>query len=232
MGSVPVGMKDKIAEAKRIYFSKEFGQNWREIQGLTDGDIKAPVPALKSRIMRSEEGSPLALFDAVLEELSAKWTASASCPVNADWHHFVVPGVLIAALRNVGYDFSDRDVDEAMARGERFGGGSCGFAGTCGGAYGAGIVASIVNKTTPLHDEERSENMVFVAKVLEEIARYPRRCCKRSSYIAMERVTDYLREKGYDKISFVRPVCRWSSMNEMCLGEKCPYNENFADSER
>ena len=34
-----------------------------------------------------------------------------------DWHHFVVPGVLIASLRNLGYEFGNRDVEEAMSRG-------------------------------------------------------------------------------------------------------------------
>ena len=221
-------MNEKMETAKKNYFSKDFRQAMRAIQGLTDEDIQAPVPALKDRILKSTETSPLALFEAVLDELNSRWAASPSCPVNADWHHFIVPGVLIASLRNLGYDFGDRDVEEAMARGERFGGGSCGFAGTCGGAYGAGIVASLVGRTTPLHDEERSENMALVADVLKEIAQYPRRCCKRSSYIALERATNYLRAKGYEKLGAARPVCRWSPKNKMCLGLKCPFHVNPA----
>jgi len=110
-------MNEKMEAAKKQCFPKDFRRIMRALQGLTEEDIQAPVPAMKERILKSTETSPLELFEAVFDEVNSGWRASPSCPVNVDRRHFVVPGVLIASLRNLGYEFGDRDVEEAMSRG-------------------------------------------------------------------------------------------------------------------
>ncbi len=217
-------MKEKVEEAKKIYFMKEFKVFMRSMQGLTDDDFEKPVPTIKKKILESKEIEPFEMFERVMREVVSEWQKSAPLPVNTEWHHFLVPGIIITALKNAGYSFVDKDVEEAISRGEKLSGGSCGFAGSCGGAYSMGIVGSIINKTNPLHEEKRSEIMNLVADTLKEIAKYPRRCCKRSSYISIQKIVKYLRDTGYDKIPYRDNIkCQWSSQNKMCFGIKCPY---------
>lgn len=215
--------KEKIQEARKIYYMEGFRAFMRKMQGLTDEDFQAPVPRLKEKIMKAPEKDPLEMFERVMNEVESEWDRPAPLPVNSEWHHFVVPGVIMGALRNNGYPVADREVEEAIKRGQKFAGGSCGFMGVCGGANSFGIVLSLIKKTNPLHDEARSENLCLVGEVLKEISRYPRRCCKRSSYIAMEKAVANLRANGFERLPISRVVCRWSPKNKMCLGVKCPY---------
>jgi hypothetical protein len=216
-------MKEKMEEAKKIYFMKDLRSFMRNLQGLTDDDFSAPVPEIKRKILDSKEIDPLEMFERIMREIISEWKKPVPVPVNSDWHHFMIPGILIASLRNCGYSLTDRDVEEAILRGEKFTGGSCGFAGTCGGAYSVGIVLSIVKKINPLYDDERSEIMRIVAETLNDISKYPRRCCKRSSYMAIQKAVKYLNANGFDKIPYREIKCSWSAQNKMCLGNKCLY---------
>ena len=220
-------MKEKMDEAKKIYYMKEFRSFMRSIQGLTDEDFEEPVPGIRRKILESKEIDPLEIFERIMKELVSEWQKTSPLPVNTEWHHFIVPGVVMASLRNAGYPITDKDIAEAITRGEKFAGGSCGFMGTCGGAYSVGIIASVINKTNPLHDEKRSEIMNVVSDTLKEIAKYPRRCCKRSSYMAIQKAAKYLRSIGFDKIPYRDTIkCSWSAQNKMCLGNKCLYFNN------
>ena len=215
--------KEKMQEAKKIYYMEEFRAFMRKMQGLTDEDFQAPVARIIEKIMKASEKDPLEIFERIMAEVESEWNRSTPLPVNSEWHHFIVPGVIMSALRNSGCPVTDRDVEEAIKRGQKFAGGSCGFMGVCGGANSFGIVLSLLKKTNPLHDEARSENLRLVAEVLKEISRYPRRCCKRSSYIAIEKAVAHLRTNGFERLPVSKVVCRWSPKNKMCLGIKCPY---------
>ncbi len=218
--------KEKMQEAKKIYYMEEFRAFMRRMQGLTDEDFQGPVPRIKEKILKAQEKDPLEMLERIMSEVESEWDRPAPLPVNSEWHHFIVPGVIMSALRNCGYPFIDCDVEEAMKRGQKFAGGSCGFMGVCGGANSFGIVLSLLKKTNPLHDEARSENLRLVGEVLQEISRYPRRCCKRSSFIAIEKSVAYLRANGFERLPVSTIVCRWSPKNKMCLGLKCPYFPN------
>jgi len=216
-------MKEKLKEAKDIYFMDDFRAYMRKLHSLTDADFKKHVPGIKEHILKSPEKDPVTLFEKIFDDLMKKWEAPSPLPVSADWHHFIVPGVVMAALRNNGYSITDQEINEAMSRGERLAGGSCGFMGTCGGAYSVGIIASMVKKVTPLHDAERSEVMRLVSETLTEISRYERRCCKRSSYLSIQKAVKFLQGFGFEKIPYSEIDCRWSPQNKMCLGKKCLY---------
>jgi len=220
---VEKSFKEKMDDAKKIYFEKEFRAHMRGMQGFTDEDFEKAAPIIKKKVLEAEEKDPFDMFERILKELTAEWKKP-TFPVHADWHHYLVPGVILAAMRNCEYEITDKDIIEAMYRGENFPGGSCGFAGTCGGAFSVGAVLSIVNKTTPLHEDERAASMQAVIETLDEIAKYPRRCCKRSSYAALEKAVEFLNTIGYDKISVGKITCSWSAGNKMCLGMKCPYH--------
>jgi len=140
------------------------------------------------------------IFEGVIEKIKESWKKE-KFPVHADWHHYIVPGAVLVALRNAGYPVSDKDIEEGLRRGINFPGGSCGFAGCCGGAYSAGIVLSIIKKTNPISTKERPEIMLLVIDTLNEISKYPARCCKRSSYAALQKITEYLNSRDYTNIS-------------------------------
>ena len=224
-------MKEKLAEAKKIYFMDDFKKFMRKMQGLTDDDFKKPVPRIIEKILKADETDPLKMFERIMREIDSEWEGASPLPVNSVWHHFIVPGVIMTALRNSGYEIDDRDIEEAISRGQKFVGGSCGFMGTCGGAYSVGIVASMIKKTNPLHDEERSENLHLVAETLMDISKYPRRCCKRSSYMAIEKAVEFLRSHGFEKITSREIMCPWSPQNKMCLGVTCLYFPKKGDQE-
>jgi len=215
--------KEVIERAKQIHFLDDFRAFMRGSQGLSDEDFNKPVPRIEQLILESKEKDPVVIFYDIMDQAQKEWEAPVPLPVNNDWHHFIVPGVILAAMRNNGYGVTDKDIREGMHRGRSFCGGSCGFAGTCGGAYGVGIVASLINRTTPLHDEERIEAMELVAETLRKIAKHARRCCKRSSFTAIESVVEYLAHKGYP-LPLSRIRCNFSTRNRMCLGVRCPYH--------
>ena len=216
-------MKESIETAKQLYCMDEFRGFMRKMQGLSDDDFNKPIPEIKNYIVNSKEKDPAKMFFEVFDWISEMWTANASVPVNNEWHHFVVPGVILSSLRNNGHNISERDIEEGMTRGQKFAGGSCGFMGTCGGAYSVGIIASVVKKITPLHDEERTKILRLVADTLTDISVVGRRCCKRSSYIALEHSIKYLILEGYT-LPLNTIECRFSSENKMCAGIKCPYH--------
>lgn len=218
-----MSQKEMIAKTREIYYMDEFRAFMRKMQGATDEDFKQPVESIKESILASRETDPLEMFFSVFEKAEQAWTATETLPVNIEWHHFIVPGVILTALRNNGYPVSDADIMEAMKRGDKFAGGSCGFMGTCGGAYSVGIVGSLIKKTNPLHDEGRREIMHAAAGALQKIAEVGRRCCKRSSYAAFEAAGAFLSENGYN-LTISEIKCRYNTKNKMCAGSVCPYH--------
>jgi len=219
-----------LEKAKKIYYMDDFRSFMREMQNLTDEDFDQPIHAIKSMILESRKINPMELFFNIFESIGEHWIPKKPVPVNNHWHHFIVPGSILTSMRNNGYDITNDDIKEGMIRGQKLSGGSCGFMGMCGGAYSVGIIASIVNKTNPLHDEKRSHIFRIVSNVLIEISEIGMRCCKRSSYIAIRNSVDYLSTIGYplplDKIE-----CRFLQKNPLCYGKSCPYHPktNAAD---
>ncbi len=209
---------------KKIYHWDEFRDTVLKLQGLSDEDLKRLSLNMKKLIMNSTEKDPIQMFLDIIEQSEQQWSATDSFPLHGDWHHLLVPGVILAALRNNGYEISNKDVAEGIQRGAqaRI---SCGFTGVCGGANSIGSVAAVIKKTTPLHDDERQELMFKAAEVLQYIAQVKRRCCKRSSYITLKKTIKYLKENNY--ILPDREItCSYSQKNSMCAKEQCPFYQH------
>ena len=132
-------------------------------------------------------------------------------------------------MRNNGYEITDRDIEEGMIRGSKLAAHSCGFTGISGAAHSVGIVASIINRITPMHDE-RGNILAVDAHTLVDISKFGRRCCKRSNLNGIENAVKYLSSQGYilplDKIE-----CKFFSANSECSGEECPYYPKQAAGE-
>jgi hypothetical protein len=215
--------KEGLERAKKIYYRAEHQDYMRNRRGVSKQDLQELVLKMKDLIMSSTEKNPVQMFFDIVGQLE-KWKTGVSVPIHGEWHHFLVPGVLLSSLRNNGYEINDRDIKEGIQRGEQARV-SCGFTGVCGGANSVGIVAALVKKVTPLHDEERQELMQKTARVLQKISQIKRRCCKRSSYIALEDAIEYL-----SGINCILPwsniTCPFSPQNSMCAKELCPYYEH------
>jgi hypothetical protein len=216
-------MKEMMKKSESLYYAKDFREFMRSMQQCTDEDFKEKVPEIKEMITNSNETNPLLMFEMVMSAVEQSWDKPTPLPTNNEYHHFVIPGVIIASLKNLGYAFTTKDIEEGLTRGEKFAGGSCGFAGICGGANSFGIVLSIVNKTNPIHDHNRSEIMRLTADVLSKISNYERRCCKRSSYQAFESTVAYLQSNGFPDIAIGKVECQWNTKNKTCMGNRCPY---------
>jgi hypothetical protein len=52
-------MKEKMADAKRIYFVDEFRAHMRGLQGFVDEDFSRVSPLIKERIFKSKETDPI-----------------------------------------------------------------------------------------------------------------------------------------------------------------------------
>ncbi|MGB9627138.1 MAG: DUF5714 domain-containing protein [Thermodesulfobacteriota bacterium] len=210
-----------IAEAKKIYFRSQFMQFLREARGIKEDDLKKLVKEMKGLILSLYEPNPYTLLFNVLKKCEEIWPPHVSMPIHGEWHHILVPGVVLTAMRNNHYPISDQDIMEGIERGE-MGKVSCGFSGTCGAANGVGIVAAIVKKSTPHHDEERQEIMQLVANSQQEISQIMRRCCKRSTYIGIQCAVNYLDRQGYS-LQTEEFKCPYSPKNSRCARKQCPY---------
>jgi len=217
-----------LEEMKEKSYYSDFMKVALEKMGVVPDDIKAFMPIVMKKVVESKEKDPVLMLERILEELRGEWTASENIPLHGPWHHIMVPGVIVAALRNNGNGFTDEDVKEALKRGTMIPGGTCGFHGTCGAAVGLGIAISIVTRSTPYHDDERSMAMEAVKRSLDKIGRLGGpRCCRLSAYAALEVAGKYLEEKGYNlPISKRVGLCPIADINKQCHGPRCRYYPN------
>lgn len=196
-----------------------------EFDNLTMEDYGKFMPKVLLIILQQTSKVPVELFESVIAKLSEVWTASDILPFHGPWHHGIVPAVLIMALKNNNYDFTEKDVKEAFMRGLKIPAGGCGFCGTCGGGSGVGIMASIVGKATPFHDKERSEGFEASVSALQRIGKLGGpRCCRLSAYVAIEQGIKYLKKKELplpEQKMIGR--CNVYELNAQCHRERCPY---------
>jgi len=196
-----------------------------EFDNLTMDDYMEFMPKVLPIILQQTTKVSVELFEKVISKLSDIWTASDELPFHGPWHHGIVPAVLIMALKNNNYDFTEKDVKEAFIRGLKIPAGGCGFCGTCGGGSGVGIVASIVQKATPFHDKERAEGFEAAVSAQKRIGKLGGpRCCRLSAYVAIEQGIKYLAKKGYllpEQKMIGR--CNVYDLNAQCHGNRCPY---------
>ena len=208
-------------EAKKTPYWDDYHAITNQIKGISDEDLNNIAPAIKQFILTSRENDPLILFYAVFDEVESVWRLNVPFPIGGGFHHYIVPGVVLACLRNSGYEITDRDIEEGMKRGAMLAPHSCGFTGISGAAHGIGIVASIANKITPMHDE-RGGILAVAADTLTEISKFQRRCCKRSNLTGIKNAVKYLSSQGYT-LPLDTIECRFFSGNSECSGEECPY---------
>ncbi len=147
-----------------------------------------------------------------------------SIPLHGPQYHALVPGVLLACLRNTGQPITREQLRSAIQRGGEVSGGSCGFMGICGAAAGVGIAFSVLLEATPLKASPRQTVQKIVQKVLAAIAGHEAaRCCQRDCWIALQCGFTIARELWDLDLPHVEPfACSQASRNKECLGVSCP----------
>ncbi|TFF97577.1 MAG: hypothetical protein EU547_03900 [Promethearchaeota archaeon] len=215
----------QFKKAKEFSYYDDFMEKVLDFDNLSMEDYKEFMPKVLPIILNQNEKNPIILFENVIEQLRDEWKASENLPFHGPWHHGIVPAVIIAALKNAGYEFSDKDIKEAFQRGLMIPAGGCGFCGTCGGGSGLGIAISIVEKSTPFHDNARSSAFKAAIKANERIGKLGGpRCCRLSAYTALKQALRILENKGYElPETKVIGRCKVWELNAQCHKERCPY---------
>lgn len=157
---------------------------------------------------------------AILEQVMA----NPSVPMHGPEHHIMVPGIILAAIRNSGYPLPHRAIEKALDRASKVPGGWCGLYGDCGAGVGLGIAISVLTSATPLSGEERSLAIGGTSFALARMVDDQPRCCKRAARIAIEAAVDYLRER----MDIILPKaerlrCVYTDRNKQCPKDDCPF---------
>jgi MoaA/NifB/PqqE/SkfB family radical SAM enzyme/SAM-dependent methyltransferase len=162
------------------------------------------------------ETDPISLFQEIRRH--------PSIPLHGPQYHALVPGVLLACLRNAGQPVTGKILHAAIQRGGEVSGGSCGFMGICGAATGVGITFSVLLEATPLKSAARQTVQNIVQQVLAEIAGYEAaRCCQRDCWIALRSGMRLARDLFALDLPGVEPfACSQMARNKECLGASCP----------
>ena len=216
---------DEFEQAKKIPYYDEFMKTCLEFDNLTMDDYVNFMAKILPIILTREEKEPIVLFEEVIEALRGQWTASAELPFHGPWHHAILPAVLITALRNNGYTFNEKDIREAFLRGAKIPAGACGFCGVCGAGTGLGIAISIVERSNPFRDSERTHAFEAATKANERIGKLGGpRCCRLSSYMSLGLAKPLLQELNLP-LPEAKLIgrCKIHSLNAQCHGQKCPY---------
>jgi MoaA/NifB/PqqE/SkfB family radical SAM enzyme/SAM-dependent methyltransferase len=145
-------------------------------------------------------------------------------PVHGPEHHALVPGIILAAYKNLGGAISPSTIQTGIQRGSQVAGGYCAFMGICGAAVGVGIAFGLILDANPLKPEERKVVQSATKEVLGEIAALrAARCCQRDSWIALKKAAEL------SQIFLPIPlraeaslVCRQQAKNAECMGADCP----------
>lgn len=173
-----------------------------------------------------------AIFGICLEETSKdpvliirKMMESPFCHMHGPEHHVMVGSALLTAYRNAGGDIDLKtSLEEMMKRGKAVPGGACGFWGACGAGISSGMFISIITKSTPLANGPWGLANRMTSKALEAIGSVGGpRCCKRDSYLSIGSAIDFVKENFGIEMQMSPIVCIHSSLNNQCIGSRCPF---------
>jgi hypothetical protein len=154
-----------------------------------------------------------------------KMMAMPFCHMHGPEHHVMVGAALLTAYKNAGGEIDLKEaLHEMYHRGTAVPGGACGFWGACGAGVSAGQFVAIATASTPLAAEPWGLSNQMTAKALDSIGKNGGpRCCKRDSYLAILAAIDFAAEHLHVEMERSTPVCTRSSLNNQCIGKRCPF---------
>jgi hypothetical protein len=180
---------------------------------------KAAIEVLREVLSATTSKDPAEIIEQVM--------AHPSVPMHGPEHHSIVPGAIVAAVRNNGYPLPESAVEKALERAAKVPGCWCGLYGDCGAAVGVGIAVSVITGATPLTGKERTLALAGTSFALSRMLDGQPRCCKRASRIAVEAATEFL-SSHLDIKLLQKPKtrCTYSLRNQQCARISCKYYDN------
>lgn len=143
-------------------------------------------------------------------------------------HHILDGACILVAYKNAGGDINlDEALNKLFSEGIRMPGAMCGLWGICGAITSVGAALAIIDKTGPLStDGTWGEHMQFTSMAIGELGKINGpRCCKRDAMIAFKNGILYINSYYIVKLETEDVKCVYSSMNEQCIKERCPFYE-------
>lgn len=145
-------------------------------------------------------------------------------PMHGPEHHALVAGIIVTSYLNTKGEKNEAMILEAIERGSRIAGGSCGYTGVCGAASGTGIGFAVILESSPVKPAARKMVQTIVHEVLGEIAKFEAaRCCQRDGWVALRKASEIsprflpFKLPGDHVIS-----CVLCGENSECIGDECP----------
>lgn len=178
------------------------------------GAFAAIIPEL----YKSREKNPLLILDSVMDLPSVH--------MHGPEHHVIVPLVLLTALRNNGGDISyDEAMREAYRRASKLPGGTCGFWGVCGAAAGAGIFASLLLGSSPLHKDAWPLPAAACLGYTCKACRDRRTSLLQANVQSGDRggKPGFCARQAARDMPLCKLGCKYTALNRECIGGDCPY---------
>lgn len=149
-------------------------------------------------------------------------------PMHCPYHHFILPAAILTQTA-LAEDKCDAELAQwleiAEERAKTVPAGFCGECGTCGSAVGIGLFIAIYTGATPKSVENWQWANEATGICLQKIAAYPGpRCCKRTSFLALQEGIPYINEKCGLRLTMDDEIqCKYHKINVDCIESKCPF---------
>ena len=144
-------------------------------------------------------------------------------------HHVLDGAAILTAYRNAGGAIDlEAALQSILQEGLRMPGAMCGLWGVCGAVTSIGAALSIIDGTGPLSaDGTWGNHMQFTSAALSELGKVNGpRCCKRDAMISFKNGIEYVNEHYNVKLEYEQQEGEFSSENQQCIREKCPFYPN------
>ena len=141
-------------------------------------------------------------------------------------HHILDGACILTAFHNAGGNIDLQSALERLAvEGLRMPGAACGLWGVCGAVTSIGAALAIIDGTGPLSsDDSWGSHMQFTSEALKALSEIGGpRCCKRDAIISMQNAVEYIISRYDVKLEGENFKCGFSSRNEQCLKDRCPF---------
>lgn len=143
-------------------------------------------------------------------------------------HHVLDGACLLMAYKNAGGNIDiDSALDKLMTEGLRMPGAMCGLWGICGAITSIGAALSVIDGTGPLStDGTWGNHMQYTSNAIGELGKINGpRCCKRDAMVAFKNGIEYVNDNYGVELEYEHIICEYSSKNDQCIKERCPYYE-------
>ena len=141
-------------------------------------------------------------------------------------HHILDGACLLVAYHNAGGKIDiDYALEKLLKEGLRMPGAMCGLWGICGAITSIGAALSIIDGTGPLSEDGTwGDHMALTSSAIGELGQINGpRCCKRDAMIAFKHGIEYVRQHYGVQIEYEKQHCEFSSQNQQCIKERCPF---------